>query len=195
MFHRFEMRENEIWCRTSQVLQDILAHGLSTKGSLQAKVSAGIQTGSHTRCTINGDRGFMMSKMFLCITGNMFRRTSACNTHFVVRIIGQLYYKCNCRGQIMHAIIFSSGHYITLIHLQEHQFFHIYVVFTIFPALYDVFFPPEKVPKISPCILTSKGVKTFHAQKYLTNYWVQPSTFSIFLQGKYCMSNFHKQRE
>jgi hypothetical protein len=41
----------------------------------------------------------------------------------------------------------------------------------------------------------SKSVKTFREQKYLANYWVWPITCSVFLGGKYCMSNFHKWNE
>lgn len=41
----------------------------------------------------------------------------------------------------------------------------------------------------------SKGVKTFHKQKYLANFKVQPITCSVVLGGKYCMSNFQKLNE
>jgi len=60
---------------------------------------------------------------------------------------------------------------------------------------HDAFSPLKKYPKKSPCTLTSKGVQTFHEQKYLANYRVWPIICSIFLGGKYHMSNFHKQHE
>jgi len=62
-----------------------------------------------------------------------------------------------------------------------------------FPPYMTHFPPLKKYLKILPCTIMSKGVKMFHEQKYLANYRVWPITCSVFLGGKYCMSNFHKQ--